>query len=328
MFADPNKNDVNAFNSLASLQLAAGSAAAANRVHLDDARKYRRPSGHSAAGTPGSRNVSGISHHSHEEDGRNFPGSPFGWNAGSRSGGDFSSLGLGDPATLAGLSMNLNNMNMGNPLGSPNAMQMLALAQAQQAAQLAHVAQASQAAHAAAQLGGYGFPGSSLNAPRAPSSRATSGRRSPLPGQKSVSPNPAGAQQPGGGAGGGAGVAGPDDVDPKIIEDVQSWLRVLRLHKYTSNFERSSWREMVNFTDQDLQARGVAAQGARSKFLKVSGFSVCENECVVSLNGPWADVSIDVKLTLQVFYNVRTKYDLPHPPGQEEYAPGATKDDK
>jgi hypothetical protein len=27
-----------------------------------------------------------------------------------------------------------------------------------------------------------------------------------------------------------------------------------------------------------------------------------------------------------VFYNVRTKYEIPHPEGQEEYAPGASKD--
>lgn len=55
---------------------------------------------------------------------------------------------------------------------------------------------------------------------------------------------------------------------------------------------------MTVMTDQDLQDKGVAAQGARSKFLKV-------------------------------FYNVRTKYDIPHPPGQEEYAPGVGgKDDK
>lgn len=52
---------------------------------------------------------------------------------------------------------------------------------------------------------------------------------------------------------------------------------------------------MVEMNDQDLTSNGVAAQGARSKFLKV-------------------------------FYNVRTKFDMPHPPGQEEYAPA--KEDK
>lgn len=44
--------------------------------------------------------------------------------------------------------------------------------------------------------------------------------------------------------------------------------------------------------DQDLQDNGVSAQGARTKFLKV-------------------------------FYNVRIKQGIAHPPGQEEYAPNA-----
>lgn len=175
--------------------------------------------------------------------------------------------------------MNLANLNMGgNPLASPNAahLQMLAVAQAQ--AQISQAAQAAQTAQAAqaAQLGGYGYPSgqSTLSAPRA--NRIPSGRRSPMLGGghghpgKSPSPVPM-AQGQGGGAGGGAGVAGPDDVDIKILDDVSSWLRVLRLHKYTTNFEHSNWRDMVQMTDQDLQDKGVAAQGARSKFLKVSG---------------------------------------------------------
>jgi hypothetical protein len=47
---------------------------------------------------------------------------------------------------------------------------------------------------------------------------------------------------------------------------------------------------MINMNEVDLEAKGVNAQGARTKFLKV-------------------------------FYNVRIKMDLPHPDGQEEYAP-------
>lgn len=48
-------------------------------------------------------------------------------------------------------------------------------------------------------------------------------------------------------------------------------------------------------TDDDLSDKGVSAQGARTKFLKV-------------------------------FYNVRTKYDMPHPSGSEAFAPGAKAD--
>lgn len=84
----------------------------------------------------------------------------------------------------------------------------------------------------------------------------------------------------GGGAGGGAGVAGPDDVDMRIVEDIASWLRVLRLHvsgvndkvealadeqKYTTTFEKISWKDMVQMNEDDLIAKGVSAQGARTK---------------------------------------------------------------
>lgn len=307
-FNDGGKTDINSALSLASLQMAAGAAAAANRVQLDDARGYRRPSdSHSRASQ--SRNVSGVSNYDDEGRGSpylggNLPGN-FGWNSNggsNRNAGDFGGLGLGDPsAALAGLSMNLANVNLGglnalgnNPLASPGAVQMLALAQAQAQAQAAQVAQAAQAAQAA-QLGSYGYPGGTLNAPRA-NRIPSAGRRSPMLGGKAGSPGPT-PQTAGGGAGSGAGVAGPDDVDPKVLDDVANWLRVLRLHKYTSNFERSHWRDMILMNDQDLQDKGVAAQGARSKFLKV-------------------------------FYNVRTKYGMEHPPGQEEYAPGAEGKEK
>lgn len=242
MFNHDNKNEpINSAMSLASLQLAAGAAAAANRVQLDDARNYRRPMGGTTA--PSSRNVSGASAYG-DDDGRTSPfppsGNAFGWNngGGNRSGGDFGGLGLGDP-NLANLNMNLANLNLGsinalnNPLSSPNAMQVLALAQAQAQAQAQQVAQAAQGLQAA-QMGQYGGLGQSLNAPR-PSNRVPSGRRSPMLGHKAASPGPAGPSGGGGGAGGGAGVAGPDDVDPKVLDDVSTWLRVLRLH--VSSFE-------------------------------------------------------------------------------------------
>lgn len=222
-----DKADINSAMSLASLQMAA-SAAAANRAQLEDARQFRRPSdSHSRA--PQSRNVSGMSNY---DDGRTSP-LPFGWNsgAGNRSGGDFGGLGLGDP--LAGLMANVNlgglNALGNNPLAAPGAAQMLALAQAQAQVQAAQVAQAAQAAQAA-QLGGYGYPGGAgLSAPRA-NRIPSAGRRSPMLGHKAGSPGPPSHPQTGGGANSGAGVAGPDDVDLKVLEDVSQWLRVLRLH--------------------------------------------------------------------------------------------------
>lgn len=250
MFTDP-KVDL----SLANLQLNS------NRVAFDDAKKYRRQASGIARNVSGQYNDDGDLVNSQTAQ----PGRGQTW---ARSPVlDQYGLGLGDTSSLAGLGMNLIN-----PLANA---QMLALAQAQ-AQQLSTVASFASA--------GYG----GLN-PRIPARPAAgSGRRSPSL-AKSHSPTPD-RSAGGGGAGGGAGVAGPDDVDMRILEDVSNWLRVLRLHKYTTNFERSNWRNMVMMTDADLTAKGVSAQGARTKFLKV-------------------------------FYNVREKEGIPHFAGQEEYAP-------
>ncbi|KAH9924650.1 uncharacterized protein BXZ73DRAFT_91234 [Epithele typhae] len=59
-----------------------------------------------------------------------------------------------------------------------------------------------------------------------------------------------------------------EDVDPKLLEDIPAWLRSLRLHKYTPNFENVDWRDMVMMDEAQLEAKGVAALGARRKMLK------------------------------------------------------------
>jgi len=41
------------------------------------------------------------------------------------------------------------------------------------------------------------------------------------------------------------------------------------LHKYTSNFEGCSWKDMVAMDDAALDAKGVSALGARRKMLKI-----------------------------------------------------------
>ncbi|GJJ15311.1 hypothetical protein Clacol_009587 [Clathrus columnatus] len=71
-----------------------------------------------------------------------------------------------------------------------------------------------------------------------------------------------------GGGGGGGGDKADEDVDPAVLEDVASWLRSLRLHKYTPNFEGMHWRQMVLMNDEQLEEKGVAALGARRKMLK------------------------------------------------------------
>ena len=59
-----------------------------------------------------------------------------------------------------------------------------------------------------------------------------------------------------------------NDVDPALLNDVAAWLRSLRLHKYTPNFENSKWQDMVMMDEAALEAKGVAALGARRKMLK------------------------------------------------------------
>lgn len=59
-----------------------------------------------------------------------------------------------------------------------------------------------------------------------------------------------------------------DDVDPALLNDVGAWLRSLRLHKYSPNFEGMKWQDMVSLDEAQLEAKGVAALGARRKMLK------------------------------------------------------------
>jgi len=61
---------------------------------------------------------------------------------------------------------------------------------------------------------------------------------------------------------------GEDDVDPALLSDIPGWLRSLRLHKYTPNFEGAKWQDMVMMDEAALEAKGVSALGARRKMLK------------------------------------------------------------
>ncbi|WWC58839.1 uncharacterized protein I303_101383 [Kwoniella dejecticola CBS 10117] len=293
-FIDPKVDNLTQALNMANLGLANP-----NRIPLEDARKFRRP----GAGGTASRNVSGA----YNDDGEMVnprsaqPGSASGFNATSPLMGgagfvrspvldQFSGLGLGaDPNALAGLGMNFSNLG---GLGGVTAAQLMAMQQLQTAASFQ---QGGYGGSPNLGVGAFGGPQYGNNrGGRNGNAGGPPGRKSPmLGGGNSAKGSPApGAAGGGGGAGGGAGVAGPDDVEMKILEDTPGWLRVLRLHKYTPNFEKVSWKDMVQMNDQDLQDKGISAQGARTKFLKV-------------------------------FYNVRTKLDIPHPEGQEEYAPGA-----
>ena len=59
-----------------------------------------------------------------------------------------------------------------------------------------------------------------------------------------------------------------EGFDSAVLHDVAGWLRTLRLHKYTPNFEGISCNDMVVMDEQTLEAQGVAAFGARRKMLK------------------------------------------------------------
>jgi hypothetical protein len=59
-----------------------------------------------------------------------------------------------------------------------------------------------------------------------------------------------------------------DEIDPELLKDVPAWLRSLRLHKYTASFDGMTWQEMVVLDEPTLEAKGIAALGARRRLLK------------------------------------------------------------
>lgn len=59
-----------------------------------------------------------------------------------------------------------------------------------------------------------------------------------------------------------------EDFNPEMLNDIPGWLRSLRLHKYTTSFEGLTWQEMVVLDDATLEAKGVAALGARRRLLR------------------------------------------------------------
>jgi len=63
-----------------------------------------------------------------------------------------------------------------------------------------------------------------------------------------------------------------EDFKPEMLDDIPAWLRSLRLHKYTSCFDGLSWQEMVVLDDATLEAKGVAALGARRRLLRTFEF--------------------------------------------------------
>jgi hypothetical protein len=86
---------------------------------------------------------------------------------------------------------------------------------------------------------------------------------------------------------------------------------------------------MVNMNEADLQDKGVAAQGARNKVSPAAPADIASSSWHPShplSTLRWRIAGGANVQFLKVFYNVREKMDIPHPPGSEQYAPG--KDDK
>ena len=58
-------------------------------------------------------------------------------------------------------------------------------------------------------------------------------------------------------------------IDATGVQDIGVWLKSLRLHKYTECLKDLAWKDLIELSDADLEARGVNALGARRKMLKV-----------------------------------------------------------
>lgn len=196
----------------------------------------------------------------------------------SNNNGQFSNFPTMSPNSFAGLQspsggfgngLNMQMMNTmaamgGLNMNNANAAQFLAMQQQiiQNQQQIAAMAAAAQQGGSNNSRGGRG-PGGNLSPPTN-TSHLSSGRRSPAPGNRGLASQSKGASA-------GASTAGNADEEVpelSVLNDVAAWLRHLRLHKYTPNFESSNWKEMVVMTDGDLEAKGVAALGARRKLLK------------------------------------------------------------
>lgn len=175
-------------------------------------------------------------------------------------------LGLGSPG-LAGMPNGLNmaqlaQLNGINPFGVN--MNMLNMANAMGISAEAQLL----AAQIAAAGGGFGQPGLGIGAGLGNFGGLQNGGGG---GQRGV-PGRSGGRSPGVGNNKGTVSNGvkkdEDDFDPAVLNDVPGWLRTLRLHKYTPNFEGMTWKDMVVMDEAALEAQGVAALGARRKMLK------------------------------------------------------------
>ncbi|CDR88571.1 uncharacterized protein SPSC_04398 [Sporisorium scitamineum] len=226
--------------------------------------------------------------------GLNAGSSAFGGNNNSNGGNQFNIPPM-SPNALAGLQspsgglanpLNLQMMNMmaamgGLNLNNMNGAQLLAMQQQLLQNQQTLSVLAQQQQQHGRNLRAFG--GGALS----PGIGGQVGRKSPRSG---TSPSGRSAALPGSAAAaglgsGGANAAGGEEeiADLATLEDVPAWLRQLRLHKYTPNFETSHWKEMVVMDHKQLEDKGVAALGARRKMLKT--FELVRKKYGIKMDG-------------------------------------------
>ncbi|KAH7926490.1 hypothetical protein BV22DRAFT_1104307 [Leucogyrophana mollusca] len=191
--------------------------------------------------------------------------------------GGFNMAGLGSPGLGMGMpsagllaGMNPMQMNMLNLQAQMNAMGMTPEAQILAAQMAAGFTQPNWLSLQQAAM-----QGANNNNNR---NRGGGGRSPGLPKTGSSGPNSA--------TGSGA-KKDEEDVDPALLSDIPAWLRSLRLHKYTPNFEKMKWQDMVMLDEAGLEAKGVAALGARRKMLKT--FEVVRKK--MGIEGPAGSVT-------------------------------------
>lgn len=105
-----------------------------------------------------------------------------------------------------------------------------------------------------------------------------------------------------------------DPTDPSLLQDIPSWLRSLRLHKYTDNLKDMKWTDLIELDDKALEARGVNALGARRKMLKVFeqvkgtvacafGFPASTNELYRSESRRSHRLRLDTVMSLRILFD-------------------------
>lgn len=185
----------------------------------------------------------------------------------NRFGGDGSDAGGGN--NMNGLGMQMGNFG-GMGLASPTlGMGMSGLGMQPMSPFNMNMLMSPEAQLLAAQMAASGF-GQAGWLGMSPLSAGLAGQLGPGGGRKNGpgsarSPPPHSARSVGSRA---ESVKAEDEVDPALLNDVPAWLRSLRLHKYTPNFEGCKWQDMVLMDEAQLEAKGVAALGARRKMLK------------------------------------------------------------